>query len=150
MDRLNDDVRSGGVLLAVAIGYGVVALRIPSGDGEPGPGFLPLVLAVLLAALSVSIVVRGLKPTTVSPATGRPDDDLGPRRWLAALATVAYVALFQPLGFLVSTVAYCAALTWLFTRDRRMLVAVPVGVTAALFVLFRLALGVRLPPGPFG
>ena len=144
MDRLSDDVLSGGLLLLVALGYGTFALGIPAGDGEPGPGFLPLVLAVLLAALSVAIIVGGLK----TRAEAAPD--LRTRPLLAALATVAYVALFQPVGFLVSTAAYSAAVTRLFTQDRRMLVAVPVGVTVALFAFFRLALGVRLPPGLLG
>jgi hypothetical protein len=31
-----------------------------------------------------------------------------------------------------------------------MILTVPIGVTIALFAFFRLALGVRLPPFPFG
>ena len=163
MSRLNDDVLSGGVLLLVAVGYGIVALGIPAGDGEPGPSFMPLLLSVALAGLSAVIVVAGLRRSAAAPAPGTsaepdtaiaPDDgtetDLPKRPWLAALATVVFVALFQPLGFAVSTAVYCAAVTRLFSTDRRMLITVPVAVTGALFVFFRLVLGVRLPPGLFG
>ena len=69
---------------------------------------------------------------------------------LAALATIAYAALFQPLGFVLSTLAYSGYLTSLFTEDRKLRAAVPVLVTLALFIFFRLALGVRLPTGLLG
>ena len=144
----------------VALAYGVVALGIPRGDGEPGPGAMPLALALLLAGLSVWILAHGLR-TASDPGSEEEEETevvAGPgaermhggRAWLAASATVAYVALFQPLGFMVSTLAYTAALAWLFGRSRHTLAAVSVGVTVALFVFFRLALGVRLPPRPFG
>jgi putative tricarboxylic transport membrane protein len=135
---------SGTVLIVVAVAYGAIALRIPGGEGEPGPGFLPLVLAALLGAVSLGIVLSGLKKESREPVKSA----LGARPWLAALATVAYAALFQPVGFTLSTLAYVAAVTRLFTHDRRVLVAVPIVVTLALFSFFRLALGVRLPPWP--
>ena len=58
---LPDDVVSGGVLLLVAVAYGLGATRIPSQAGEPGPGFMPMALALLLAALSLAITVGGLR-----------------------------------------------------------------------------------------
>ena len=153
------DVVSGGFLLVVAVAYGFVALRIPRGDGEPGPGAMPLALALLLAGLSIWILAHGLR-TASDPGSDEEETELvagpgaermhGGRAWLAASATVAYVALFQPLGFMVSTLAYTAALAWLFGRSRHTLVAVSVGVTDALFVFYRLAHRVRLPHGPFG
>ena len=154
------DAWSGALLLALAAAYGLAAGTIGPGDGEPGPGFVPSVLAKLLAALAVWIIASGLRqargtdddaPETPPAEAARPTGRGAPvRSWLAALASVAYVALFQPLGFVPSTLAYAAALAGLFTRDRRYLVTVPVGVTLALFVFFRLALGVRLPAGLFG
>ena len=128
-------------------------MRIPSQAGEPGPGFIPLALAVLLAALSVAIVVGGLLRSADAAET--PQSGAGPslrvaKPWLAALATFAYAAVFQPLGFVLSTLAYSGYLASLFTRDRKRRAAVPVFVTLALFVFFRLALGVRLPMGLLG
>jgi len=67
VSRLNDDVLSGGVLLLVAVGYGIVALGIPAGDGEPGPSFMPLLLSVALAGLSAVIVVAGLRRSAAAP-----------------------------------------------------------------------------------
>ena len=145
-------------MLVVAVAYGVVALGIPGGDGEPGPGALPIALAILLAGLSVWILARGFCAASGRGSGEETETVAGEaaekthrgRAWLAALATLAYVAFFQPLGFMVSTLAYTTVLAWLFGPDQRVFVAVPVGVTVALFVFFRLALGVRLPLGPFG
>ena len=131
-------------MFVVAVVYGSLALGIPRGDGEPGPGIVPLALAVLLAAVSVVVAWNGMKKVSGRALTST----LGTRPLLAALATAGYAILFQPLGFVVSTLAFSAAITRLFTRDRGMLVAVPIAVTAVLFSFFRLALGVRLPPLP--
>ncbi len=157
------DVWSGAVLLAVAVAYGTAAFRLPPGGGEPGPGFLPSVFAVLLAALSIGILVGGLRrsapsargsseaeATLPTESTVEPAAQRSARSWMAFLATVAYAVLFAPLGFVLSTAAFSTVVTALFTRERRWLLAVPALVTIALFVFFRVALQVRLPMGPFG
>lgn len=150
MDRLKD-VFSGGALFVVAVAYGAGALRLPEQAGEPGPGFVPLVLAVLLGLLALGIALGGLRRTAVAPPPAevrRGAGAAGPAK--AATATVALAALLQPAGFVLATLAYTAYVTALFTTDRRTRWVVPVGVVAVLFLFFRVALGVRLPPGPFG
>ena len=142
--RLHQDVVSGGALLALAVGYGSVALTIPPGEGEPGPAFLPVALGLALAVLSLAIVRNGLRASD-PPNADRP----AYRAWLATLATLAYAALFQPMGFVLSTLAYSTAVTLLFSRDRGHLLLVPPVVTLLIYVFFRVALGVRLPAGPF-
>jgi hypothetical protein len=152
------DVLSGTCLLLLAVGYGVSALRIPRGGGEPGPGALPIALALTLAVLAVFIVAQGRGerggPTAAesdpgAAGSGSADEALALRSWLAALATLGYVCLFHPLGFAIATPVYVAVLAWLFRSDGRMLLGVSVGVTVGLLVFFRLILGVRLPPGFF-
>ena len=64
-------------------------------------------------------------------------------------STLGDFVLVKMLGFALATLAYAAAVTRVFTTDRRLLVGVPLVVTLALFVFFRVALGVRLPGGPF-
>lgn len=154
---MHADVFSGGALLVIAAAYGRVALGIPRGGAEPGPGALPLALAVLLAALSIGVLARGLAAGRAGARQARPAEPpepgdaaarLGP--WLAAAATLAYAGLFEPLGFVPATLAYTAIVTRLFGGRRRALIVAPVGVTLALFAFFRLALGVRLPPGLLG
>ena len=152
-----DDVASGGVLLLVALAYGAGATRIPAQVGEPGPGFIPLTLAGLLAALAIAIIVGGVKNGAGRGAKGNGSSGgaggvfaAAGRPWFAAPATIVFAALFEPLGFVVSTLGYSGYLTSLFTEDRKHRVAVPVFVVTVLFVFFRLALGVRLPTGLLG
>lgn len=143
------DTWSGGALLALAIGYGCLALRIPGADREPGPRFFPLVLAVLLAIVAVQIVVSGLRArgaTDLSTARGAvPMSAEWVRPGLAAAMTVLYAGVLHPLGFLPSTVAYVAGVTALFSSDRRLLLIVPPVVALSLHLFFDVALGVRLP-----
>jgi putative tricarboxylic transport membrane protein len=152
------DAASGAFLLVVAVAYGAIGLRIPPGAGEPGPRALPIVLAAALAVLSTWVLVRGLRSGAGTSSIDVPDptDDANARRpfpreaSLAVIATLLCVAFFQPLGFVVTSLAYAGALVWLFGGNRRMIVGVSVATTAGLFVFFRLILGVRLPPGLLG
>ncbi len=149
MDRLTgsrDDIVSGAVLLALALLYGASALRLPAGGEDPGPGFLPLVLAACLAGLSGWILVRGLRGLSGEPMGAGPGSR-GPRPWIAIGLTLAYAVAFQPLGFVVATLGYTAGVAALFTRSRRGILLVPPTVTILLYLFFRVALGVRLPAG---
>ncbi len=172
------DVASGVVLLILALGYGVAALGIPSRAGEPGPGLVPIALAACLVALSAWVLVQGLRgarrrPTHPAPTDGgaaaapgpatagdasrerAPEpvrEEMGPhglRSGIAIALTLGYAAAFEPLGFLVSTLLYTGLLAALFTRRRHPMWIVPLATTLALYLFFRVALGVRLPPGIF-
>jgi len=114
-----------------------------------------MTLAGLLGALALSVLVGGLRGAgrldsslTDEPSDAPREEPRGP--WLAASATILYAALFQPLGFALSTLAYSAVLTALFTDEWKSRLGVPVLVTAALYLLFSVTLSVRLPPGLFG
>jgi putative tricarboxylic transport membrane protein len=70
---------------------------------------------------------------------------------LTIALTALYVAMFQVLGFALSTWLYTFSVTALFRRDRWLyLVVVPIVSTTLIYLLFRIGLGVRLPAGPFG
>jgi hypothetical protein len=148
------DVLSGAALLFVAAGYGYIALGIPSGEHDPGPRFLPIVLAAALGGIAVFIIVSSLRavgagatpPTPAGPTeVHRREFAAWTRPLLAAVMTAAYAWSLQPLGFAVSTVAYVAAITAMLSTARTQLLIVPPLVTLALYVFFDVALGVRLP-----
>ena len=61
------------------------------------------------------------------------------------------MAVFQALGFAVSTWLYTFSATMMFQRGRwLLLVVVPLVSTTLIYLLFRIGLGVRLPSGPIG
>lgn len=154
----NRDTISGGALLLLSGGYFLQSLGLPEGRGEPGPAFFPMVLAALLAVVAVVIigggVVREGSAAAVAPDTDDAPDARDPARrfepWIAIGATFAYAVAFIPLGFAASTLLYTLVITWVFQRGRpTLLILVPLISTGVIYALFRLALGARLPSGPF-
>lgn len=153
---LNRETVSGTALLLVSGAYAWHASTLPQGQDEPGPAFLPMVLAVLLALVAAAILAGGV-------ARSRSDslvlDDGGVARvdptrryepWIAIAVTFLYAVAFIPLGYWISTLLYSFAITWLFRRDRPgVLVLVPAISTGMIYLLFRVLLGARLPAGPF-
>ncbi|WP_017625110.1 tripartite tricarboxylate transporter TctB family protein [Nocardiopsis chromatogenes] len=88
------------------------------------------------------------RPAAARPALGRLAD---PRKELALFAASIgfYIALLEPLGFLISTTAYIASATWYLGYRRHWANAlVAVGVSAVLYFAMSDFLRVALPTGP--
>jgi len=124
----------------------------------PGPGFFPLALAVSFAAVSLVLLVIALRASGVGQLDGGAGTDRHPEeggaKW-KVLATLAAMTLYafalEPAGFVVST----AGLVLFFFRvleRQRWVVAVPASMltSIATYVVFKMWLQVRLPPGPWG
>jgi putative tricarboxylic transport membrane protein len=116
----------------------------------PGPGFFPLVLAIGFTVLCVILLVSALRaPAPASAVAG----DRGVRwKVLGTVAVMlAYAFALEPIGFVVST---CGLLLFFFRALERLCWTVAVAASAvtsiATYVVFRVWLHVRLPPGPWG
>lgn len=146
------DAASAGVLALVAVVGLVQAARLDVGTPtRPGPGFFPLVLAAALLLASTVLAARARR----APADATPAPPGRPARPGALLAAVggfaAYVALFEPLGFLLATTGFLAFLFGAVARYRWPLaLGLAVGLAVAAHLLFDTWLQVRLPPGPLG
>jgi hypothetical protein len=72
-----------------------------------------------------------------------------PGRLIAAVVlTVAYIAAFEPLGYLIATPIYVGALLLVQrAASGRVLVAAPLLVTAAFYAAFRFGLLIPVPDG---
>ncbi len=140
---------------------------MPASQAEPGPAFLPRILSAALLLLGFVTLVAGIRSKrTEGDRTGEtvtlPGPELQPesepgldpdidRVWAAVGVTFMYVWLFEPLGFVLSTLAYTFGVTVLFRRDHsKLLFVVPLLCTLAIYLFFRVGLGARLPVGPFG
>jgi Tripartite tricarboxylate transporter TctB family len=140
--------RGGIVVAAILAALGLVfawqaSLLDFGGFDLPGPGFLPLVLGILVFALAMLIAIEGLR--------GAGEDgsiELGHRDVLSVLAAlVAVAALFEPLGAYLSLGLFGAVL---LAR-----VSVPLAIASAgiamlaCWYFFQVLLGLQLPLGPF-
>ena len=144
------DLLSGIGLLLFSALYFERSFAISTGlaSDRLGPQFFPRLLAVLLALLSVALVVRA--------ASGRSDTTPLPTvrfgRLIAVLALCAGWTLLLPrVGFLIVTPPLVGAVIWILGLRRwRTIIAVSLGVTLALYLVFVQLLTVLLPLGPLG
>jgi putative tricarboxylic transport membrane protein len=110
------------------------------GNDGPGPGFFPLWYGIAIVGLSLMLVVTSLrKPGTVDWAGAG-------RAFMAWGAFAIAAAALKWLGFLVAF----AALTFfvvavMYRRPLGVAAVVAAATTAGFYVVFPLALGVKLP-----
>lgn len=138
-------------LVLAAFGLYVVfeSARLPYlSEFGPGPGFLPIWLGGGIFSLALLWIVGSL----VRRERERPGPWSGVGRALGVwLALATGIVLLPRLGFSLSL----ALLTFILVRflEHRpygLALAVSVGVAVGFHLVFIVALGLSLPPGPFG
>jgi putative tricarboxylic transport membrane protein len=159
------DVISALVLIVVSI-----AMFFASGSLEAktrmdiGPDFMPRVVAVLTLALSVALLVQGLRRNMASRTAGGVAPGAPPARsgdflernadWLSLLLILAYTLAFERLGYLVATALYLFVqfIVMAEAHERRYLsfAAVAVVVSALSYYVFLRLFYVFLPVGLLG
>ena len=146
------DRGAAAVLTAFAIAGIVGARTLPFGGiTRPGAGFFPMCLAVLLAIVAGTLLVRAMAGATT--ATSGPDPTRGgmARAAAALVGLLGYVVLLEHVGFGVATFLLIA---FLFRAIEPQRWAVALGGAAATVlvshVVFQVWLRVRLPIGPWG
>ena len=143
--------RASGValaLLAAAVLEETWRLRLPLGSlGNPGPAYMPAVLAGGLLVAGVLVAALSRSTATLGGA--------GWSEWRHSVAIVivcAFVALaLERLGYRLTMGLAGAALLGVVERKgivRTLLVAA--GLAAGTYYLFDTLLRVQLPRGPFG
>jgi putative tricarboxylic transport membrane protein len=162
---VNRDVALGGVALALAVVYYLMARAIPSSflADAVGPQGLPQVYAYVLAGLSILLIVRSLGRRE-SPEKGsgvfsaksseKTPDSFSDERasaWrVAGLLGIGavYVAIVSWLGYTISLAALMIATTYYQGGGiSRRSVAIAVSGAVALWLLFVVLLGISQPPG---
>jgi tripartite tricarboxylate transporter TctB family protein len=123
-------------------------LRLPLGTlANPGPAYVPAILALALLGAGALIVALGRDTTTLGAA--------GWREWRHALAIVAgcaFVALaLERLGYRLTMALACAFLLGVVERKGPVVTALfAAGLAAGTYFVFDTLLRVPLPRGPFG
>jgi len=152
----NRDLLFGTTTLVVAAVYYGLAVAIPRSDlADPvGPQGLPRVYAVLLAALSLILIARSLRPSATNPASSNsesrvPNPGQGiPRVIGMLLIGVAYILVLPWLGYLLSVAALITATIYFqggSINGRSILVAL--SGAAFFWLLFIWLLRIQYPAG---
>lgn len=159
--RVSDRI-IGIVVGAAAIGYLAIAVGIPEFALATVPiqsRTFPLGLGALMLILAVVLVARPTESVGASVAAGDggPDPSEQPQRRFTdprieiamLVASVAvYIAVFEPVGFVIATAVYLLAMNWYFGFKRPVVaVVIALVLTVAIQLLFSQFLGVRLPQG---
>ena len=145
-------IRTDHVAGSVFVALGIVVLAL-SGDlpvgtlSFPGAGMMPKLVAGLMIVFGLLLVGRaGESAPLASLAWG----DLPHAARVIAITAVA-IALYQPLGFIVTMALLLFTLT--FGAERRPMLAAAAfsaGVVALTYLLFAVVLKTPLEPGVLG
>jgi putative tricarboxylic transport membrane protein len=133
---------AGIVALAVGVVAGLEVRNLGVGSlTDPGPGLWPLIVSVVLVLTGAAVAVW--------PGDGADVEVIGREAGVvvvACLSLVAYTAVISTVGFELPTVLLIAFwLRFLGSEPWLTTAAVSLGVTAVVYVVFIVALGVALP-----
>ena len=140
------------LLLALAAGYGAVAIRDYAywDANGPGSGFLPVWLAAALAGLGGLLLVSAVRARDPGPAPV-PRGHGAVRLGAVLAATVALVALLPVLGMATGTALFLAVLLRGLERHSwPVTLGVAVGTAAVNWAVFTWWLRVPFPTGVLG
>ena len=162
---MNEERTLGAGLFAIGAGYLAAAVLISEPEGgyaAVGPRVFPIAVGIALVAVALWTAFRaqgaaGAPSSRPAKAQAAPAPDAASTAadWRAAapsaLLFLAYIALLEPLGYLLATTAFIALEARLLGSrrwGRDVLAALAVAVS--VYALFSLLLGLRLPAGLLG
>jgi putative tricarboxylic transport membrane protein len=117
----------------------------------PGPGFFPFWLSLVGLALTLAILVETLRSPDTSEASIWPDRHAALQGGTVLIALVLGAALFEPLGFRLTMLAFIAFLLWtLGARSPAGIAIVALAGSFGVFHVFLYWLKVPLPVGALG
>jgi hypothetical protein len=145
-------LRADHIAGAFFIGFGLLVFALsgdlPTGNlSMPGSGFLPKIVAGLTVFFGIVLAVRANESKVFATLSWSDAKHAA----LVVAITAAAVALFEPLGFLITNILLIFVL--LVAIERRRLLpatAYSVGVVLVTYVLFVYVLKTPLEAGPLG
>ncbi|GAB3687624.1 tripartite tricarboxylate transporter TctB family protein [Saccharopolyspora tripterygii] len=139
----------GALMLLASVVLVVDAMGLPDQGSAMGPAVMPVVVAVLMAAVGIGLLVRsgiGL--------SGAEREEVSGARWrVVGLAAVllAFAVLLPVIGYVVAATGLFVAAALLLGAPRRWVVlAYGWALAAAVFLVFDRLIGLSLPSGPWG
>jgi hypothetical protein len=128
------------------------SLRLAVGTmGNPGPGFMPLLIGLLLSIISILLFIRSLKQSTIQKNALGVEKNGWYKVVTMGIALLIYAVTLPRLGFLFITFVL---MVFLFKAAGEMKWKTSLGgailTTSLFYILFKICLKVQLPLGPWG
>ncbi len=143
----------GAILLMVCVSLSAIAwgYQAPFAYEPVGPRAYPLLLLVLIMAGAIYLLV---KPASIglAPEAGHDEEVQMDRQMLIKASTcvglmLAYAALFESLGFVLSTVPFGLLIARLYGARWSQAAVIGVIASVGIYLLFDYVLDVPLPLG---
>lgn len=133
-----------GILLAIGYVFAALAIEESFLSDAVGPKAFPMIIA---AVLGLSGAVIALRPDAEPewPALGRLVE-IG----AAVIVMVLYAEMLPVAGFVIATAFAAAYLAWRLGSGPFEAMAVGIGTSVGIYVVFHLVLGLSLARGPWG
>jgi putative tricarboxylic transport membrane protein len=147
-ERIKSDQFSGLMLAALAVWIGWLNREFPVGTlSDPGPGYVPLLLAITLGAIGLMVAAFGSRSVALRviewPEAGRAAVIL----IACALATLA----LERIGYRIAIMVFLVFFLGVVERKKPWVVAlVAAGFSLGSFYVIGTLLKVPLPRGPWG
>ena len=145
---LRSDQVSGLLLLALALYVAWMNRAYPIGTlSEPGPGYVPLLLAVFMGAMGLLVALSGGKSTALAAL-----EWTEAKRAIALLVACGVAAYaLERLGYRITMAALLVFFLGVMERRNPMMVVLAgVGFSLITYYVFATLLRVPLPVSPWG
>ena len=145
---LRSDAVAGVVLILIALVVGWQNRAYPMGNlAEPGPGYMPLMIACALGVFGLLIAVRAGS----SPLFNTLDWSEGRRGIVMLVACGVAVFALERIGYRLTMIALLVFMLGVVERKRAVpTLLVALGFSLLSYYLFASLLKVQLPRGPWG
>lgn len=133
-----------GVLLAIGYIFAALAIEESFLSDAVGPKAFPIIIASILGLSSLVILLRP-DPEPHWPALGRLTEIFA-----AVVVMILYAEMLPVAGFVIATAFAAGYLAWRLGSRVVEAIAVGIGTSVGIYVIFHLVLGLSLARGPFG
>lgn len=148
------DQWSGLALLLLSAGMIWAALGLPFGNlHNPGPGFFPFWLGLIMGAMSIGLIVQTtLAKRNVRTIRNILEEDV---RWskvlLVLVALILYGFLMDTIGFLIMTfLLMVVLLRFIETQSWKVVIGWALVGSVGAYLIFEVWMKLRLPKGFWG
>ncbi len=155
MKQYLSSTRISGIVVALFSGFALYhANKIKSSammtNDVLGPAAWPKFLSAAMLVLGIILIIFGDKTTKGGEETEKSAEGKEPVKVLVTiLAMIAYIVLFERVGFLLITPIFLFVMTLYYGSKPHIALLYAAGFTAVLYVLFKMVLHILLPPIPF-
>lgn len=155
MNQVNYNLLAGLISTIIGIIYTIMSITLPNATiGNPiEPKIFPMLLGVGMTICGIILTIMEGRKKTVTKKT-KNDQGLSHDTKLiiyTCIVTLAYALLFEPIGYVLSTIAFMSAMLFALNGKEKWKtnIIVSLSFSIGIYFLFLKLLSIPLPMMPF-